>query len=75
MARSKQATPIRRETSSEYFSRHDAAREKSALAARARPTENGGALPGTIATDLAVDKKDAGPMQLIVAVGGIYASL
>jgi solute carrier family 35 (UDP-galactose transporter), member B1 len=72
MARSKQVTPMRRETSTEYFSRHNSASKRGGDATN---QSNGKAASGSLADDLAVDKKDAGVLQLAIAVGGIYASL
>lgn len=73
MARSKQATPVRREISSEYFGRHSSP-QSGKTSPGANALSNGAATPG-IAAGLEVDKKDAGIVQLMIAVGGIYASL
>lgn len=75
MARTKQATPVRREVSSEYLSKHDRI-----------PKENGSASPngeanGHVARALSeastakLSKKEAGLVTLIIDVAGIYASL
>lgn len=73
MARSKQATPIRRETSSEYFSKND----------RAAPRSKGASSPGgkseeangyPVAPKKAA-KVDGDVIQLVIAVAGIYGSL
>jgi len=71
MARTK-ATPIRREISSEYISKHD------------RPQRNGALVGGKPEADAAVDEvppmsavldKNNGLVQVAIAVGGIYGSL
>ena len=75
MARSKQATPLRRETSSEYFSKHTPSNGTTKVPARnADAGDTGDMVPG-IAASLVVERKDAGIVQLLIAVGGIYASL
>src|SRR5438045_779694 len=58
MARTKQATPLRREVSSEYFD-------------RATVTANGRSKPAVARTPA----KQAGVKELVLCVGGIYASL
>jgi UDP-galactose transporter B1 len=67
MARSKQAPPIRREASSEYFSRKssfqgsgDSAKQSNGKVAAPAPR---------------AEAKEAGVLQLLIAVAGIYASL
>ncbi|SPO00541.1 related to HUT1 - weak similarity to human UDP-galactose transporter related isozyme 1 [Cephalotrichum gorgonifer] len=69
MARTKQATPIRREVSDEYFSRE----------MRPRKNANGVASPAGRDPEPerkgpATESKEAGAMELAIAVGGIYAS-
>lgn len=68
MARSKQATPVRREPSSEYVSKYY------------RSPSNGKAndeadISQRTATPAIPAKKDAGIVTLIIDVAGIYASL
>lgn len=71
MARSKQATPIRRETSSEYFSKQDRTpRNKGAISGGKTEEANGHAAPLKKA-----GKVDGVVLQLVVAVAGIYGSL
>jgi hypothetical protein len=78
MARTKQATPLRREPSSEYASKLDRtprSREVSAThetAEKPNGKANGMVSPGGIAP---VAKKDPGIVTLIIDVAGIYASL
>ncbi|CAI4212113.1 unnamed protein product [Parascedosporium putredinis] len=62
MARTKQATPLRREASDEYFSRRD--------------SSNGGVVISTPVekTKAEPEKREAGVLELAIAVGGIYAS-
>ncbi|KAF6837905.1 UAA transporter [Colletotrichum plurivorum] len=68
MARSKQATPVRRQASSEYFSKQDLARTPSNGAA----TQANGK---TKAAPLPMETKEAGALQILIAVGGIVTSL
>jgi UDP-galactose transporter B1 len=69
MARTKQATPLRREVSDEYFSRREVATPR-------RKTSNGAAVvPEAKAKEAKVEKREAGALELAIAVGGIYASL
>jgi UDP-galactose transporter B1 len=87
MARTKQATPLRREPSSEYtdkFDRTPRSREVSAtheMADKLNGKANGQVSAGTRApstetkTKTSVAKKDAGIVTLIIDVAGIYASL
>lgn len=65
MARTK-ATPVRRAVSEEFFSREMQSRKRSDAVASVdkRESEEGPAA-----------KKDAGFMEVAIAVGGIYASL
>jgi UDP-galactose transporter B1 len=83
MARQKQTTPLRRETSSEYFSKADTPGTPSRNPRdldRGMNTTTDGSVNGH-ANGLAVPsivspvKKDAGIPQLLIAVGGIYVSL
>jgi len=70
MARTKQATPIRREPSSEYFSKSDRSPKRMvATPTEASPKANGGAVAPAPST------QDAGVVTLIIDVAGIYASL
>ena len=74
MARSKQATPIQREPSSEYFSKSDRSpRSKPVTPSEANGKANGKA--GIGAAAIAPSKQDAGIVTLVVDVAGIYASL
>lgn len=69
MARSKQAMPVQRATSSEYISKHDRFPKKTTdLAAKAK--DNVQAL-----APAARDDSGSGMLQLLICVGGIYASL
>jgi len=63
MARTKQATPIRREASSEYFT-HNAMDRKASTPSL-----------GVIKAAKALEGSGPGALQLLIAVGGIYASL
>jgi len=78
MGRQKQATPLRREVSSEYTSAADRTPRHLARGSNEvgkNVTLNGHASGKTISGAFSVEKKQAGLPQLIVAVGGIYASL
>jgi UDP-galactose transporter B1 len=83
MARTKQATPLRRDPSSEYFS-------KSEADATGTPTRsprnldkeingivasNGYVAEKVIETLAPEARKEAGAVQFLIAVGGIYGSL
>lgn len=73
MARTKQATPIRRELSSEYASKHDRIPKES-------PSVSNGKANGHVAARAdtpkpTTTKKEAGLVTLIIDVAGIYASL
>ncbi|KXX76465.1 UDP-galactose transporter 1 [Madurella mycetomatis] len=78
MARTKQATPIRREPSSEYASKHDRTMQRRELDASNGTAEkdiakaNGQALSGS--SKVSGAKKEAGITTLIIDVAGIYAS-
>ncbi|KAB5570409.1 UAA transporter [Coniochaeta sp. 2T2.1] len=67
MARTKQATPLRRETSSEYFSKHDRTPKKEAQ------LSNGDALR-RVASAATPSTGDNTVVQLVIAVSGIYGS-
>lgn len=84
MARTKQATPLRREPSSEYASKHDRtprSREVSAthtMEEKLSGMVNGQASAGDSAPRAEanpVAKKEAGIVTLVIDVAGIYASL
>lgn len=78
MGRQKQATPLRREISSEYTSAADRTPRHLARGSNEvgkNVTLNGHANGKTISGAASVEKKQAGLPQLIMAVGGIYASL
>lgn len=67
MARAKQARPTQREPSSEFISKHDRPRPGGAINGRAE--DGRGVVP-------VVDvRRDAGLLQLVIAVAGIYGSL
>ncbi|ROT35730.1 solute carrier family 35 member B1 [Sodiomyces alkalinus F11] len=76
MARSKQATPIRREASSEYFSKYDgAARKKDAVITK--PVANGKIVAAPVtaeSTSAQIESHHAVAFKLLVAVTGIYVS-
>ncbi|KAJ8065575.1 hypothetical protein OCU04_006254 [Sclerotinia nivalis] len=79
MARTKQAEPLRRKPSSEYTSKSDATGSKS-LSARNLNKEMNGNAPaqnGVVKSDAplkAKTQKEAGALQLVFAVAGIYGS-
>jgi UDP-galactose transporter B1 len=82
MARTKQATPLRREPSSEYYSKADQngtpTREPRNLdnEVNGNVVANGFTAAETVIETLAPDaKKEAGALQFLIAVGGIYGSL
>jgi UDP-galactose transporter B1 len=81
MARSKQP-PVRRESSSEFFNKRTATWEDtSAEKANSMGQSNGGATDDAVGKAVEVvaaevgEKKEAGVVQLVIAVAGIYASL
>ncbi|KAL2752541.1 hypothetical protein ACRALDRAFT_1083254 [Sodiomyces alcalophilus JCM 7366] len=76
MARSKQATPIRRETSSEYFSKQDGlVRNRDAVVSKPVPNGKVVAAPEpTRSTPVQIETHHAVALKLLVAVTGIYAS-
>ena len=73
MARIKQATPLRRDPSSEFISREDRTPRYT------EKTSNGstnGHANGSVLDALAPKPaKDAGILQLLIGAGGIYGSL
>lgn len=82
MARTKQATPLRREPSSEYTSKADGYGTPSRSARNLDREINGfatkeaGLLDGDVVRPIIPEaKKDAGLLQLLFAAGGIYGSL
>jgi UDP-galactose transporter B1 len=71
MARIKQATPLRRDPSSEFISREDRSPRSIEKSNGTNGNANGSVLK-------ALDPKkpnEAGVVQLLLAVGGIYGSL
>jgi UDP-galactose transporter B1 len=83
MARTKQATPLRREPSSEYTSKADQNGAPTRSLRNMDKEINGNGRRGSISLTaesvieaLAPEaKKEAGALQFLVAVGGIYGSL
>lgn len=79
MARTKQATPLRREPSSEYTSKADGYGTPSRSARNLDKETNGLLAPkesnGDAVRPIIPEKKDAGILQLLFAAGGIYGSL
>jgi UDP-galactose transporter B1 len=83
MARHKQATPLRREHSSEYTSSADRigtptkiSRTLDSPAAAAAPIKANAHANGVAVAPVAVQKKkQAGLLELVIGVSGIYASL
>lgn len=78
MGRQKQATPLRRAVSSEYTSAADRTPRHVAQGSDEigkNTTVNGHANGKVFSGAALAEKKQAGLAQLIVAVGGIYASL
>lgn len=78
MARSKQAVPVRREPSSEYISKQDRFSKNAAdVAGSTNGYGNGNGNGNGNAMVAARPREDAvaGVFQLLVCVGGIYASL
>lgn len=78
MARTKQATPLRRDPSSEYFSRDTSGTPSQSPGSWEKERSNGGTngyTNGSITkSSTPKAQNEAGAMQLLVAVGGIYAS-
>lgn len=84
MARTKQATPLRREPSSEYTSKADQNGSLSMSARIGNKEMNGRQRRGSMAAETAEQVietlapeagKEAGALQFLIAVGGIYGSL
>ncbi len=81
MARTKQATPLRREPSSEYASKLDRTPRSREVSATHEAVEepngkaNGHAVTEVKSETAAVAKKDPSVVTLIIDVAGIYASL
>ncbi len=81
MARTKQATPLRRDPSSEYFSKADAIGTPTRSPRNLDKERNGAVISGefvngNLIKTLAPDaRKEAGALQFLVAVIGIYGSL
>lgn len=87
MARIKQATPLRREPSSEYAGKHDLRNWEEGAANGTTTTTTGTDVRGlngeangkekgqVAAAAAAVVRKEAGIVTLVIDVAGIYASL
>ena len=76
MARSKQATPLRREPSSEYTSKIDGTPSRSARSVDKHMNGNGAMNAAEKVLESVVPGvKEAGALQFLIAVGGIYGSL
>lgn len=76
MARSKQAVPVRREPSSEYISKQDRfSKNTTDVAASANGHGNGNGNGNAKVAARPREDAVAGVFQLLVCVGGIYASL
>jgi len=78
MARSKQATPLRREPSSEYTSKIDGTPSRSARSVDKHMNGNGamnGSAAEKVLESVVPGVKEAGALQFLIAVGGIYGSL
>jgi UDP-galactose transporter B1 len=81
MARTKQATPLRRDPSSEYFSKADATKTPTRSPRNLDKETNGtvtanGFMAEKVIETLAPEaRKEAGAVQFLIAVGGIYGSL
>ncbi|KAM7202108.1 UAA transporter family domain containing protein [Naviculisporaceae sp. PSN 640] len=73
MARTKQATPVRREVSSEYLSKHDRAPKESGSVSP-NGEANGHVARAAEVSTAKLSKKEAGLVTLIIDVAGIYAS-
>lgn len=78
MARTKQATPLRRDPSSEYVQGVSGTPTRSARNLD-KDLVNGGAANGVgngeVLKSIVPVRKEAGVLQLIFAAGGIYGSL
>jgi UDP-galactose transporter B1 len=83
MARTKQATPLRREPSSEYTSKADQNGTQTRSSRNLDKETDGTGRRGSVslAAESVIEalapeaKKEAGALQFLVAVGGIYGSL
>ncbi|KAM7223807.1 UAA transporter family domain containing protein [Rhypophila decipiens] len=77
MARTKQATPVRREVSSEYLSKNDRLPRESERASSGKTASDVAAVAQTdLSKTLAIlPKKEAGFVTLVIDIAGIYASL
>lgn len=78
MARTKQATPLRRDPSSEYFSKAETPSRSARNSDKdlSNGSTTNGHANGTALKDLfPVAQKEAGALQFIIAVGGIYGAL
>lgn len=73
MARVKQATPLRRNPSSEYTSKED--RTPRGAEKKANGTTNGHPDGGLLNALAPKPAKEAGILQLLIGAGGIYGSL
>lgn len=75
MARSKQAAPIRRQTSSEYTGKHDRISNRGEMADKHTNGDVAAKISGR-GDSLTKDASgSAGAMQLLICVAGIYGSL
>ncbi len=79
MARTKQATPLRREPSSEYTSKAQNGTPSRSIRNLDKETNGNGALDGSAAEkvleSVVPGVKETGALQFLIAVGGIYGSL
>lgn len=78
MARTKQVKPVERTPSSEFVSRQNGTpvKRSSSYVIPKETQTNGAALAGKSAMMLPEpEKKEAGVVQLVIAVAGIYGSL
>lgn len=81
MGRTKQATPLRRDPSTEYFSRADATKTPARSSRNLDKETNGAVTANGFMTEKVIEtlapeaRKEAGAVQFLVAVGGIYGSL
>lgn len=77
MARTKQATPIRRNPSSEYTSKQQQQKADKVVNGTANGKAHLAQSPhGSVLKDaLPPARKEAGALQFFLAVGGIYGSL
>lgn len=77
MARTKQATPVRRNPSSEYISKEDRTPIRSLIDKElTNGTTNGHTKESLLESVVPkAHQKEAGALQFLIAVGGIYGSL